>query len=119
LFAPRAPRGAAAAPRHGGRRRHNLRQERALVRAPHRRCAPRRSQPLTPLTPRTPRARLATNPLNRYTVIDYFAITHFYERDACLNEAALAQGLHRSDTQCVALRRLAPRAVRAQRQPAR
>jgi hypothetical protein len=46
----------------------------------------------------TLRPRLATNPLNRYTAIDYFAITHFYERDNCLNEQALAQGLHRSDT---------------------
>ena len=49
-----------------------------------------------------PRRRLATNPLNRYTVIDYFAITHFYEKENCLNETALERGLHRSDTQCVA-----------------
>jgi hypothetical protein len=33
-------------------------------------------------------------------VVDYFAITPFYEKEGCLNEAALAAGRHRSDTQC-------------------
>ena len=42
---------------------------------------------------------LATNPLNRATVLDYLAITHFYD-PACVNEAAVAAGRHRSETQC-------------------
>jgi len=43
--------------------------------------------------------RLQTNPLNRWTVLDYFALTHFYDAsEACLNERALAAGRHRSET---------------------
>ena len=43
-------------------------------------------------------AWLASNPLNRWTVLDYFALTHFYEPTGCLNELALAAGRHRSET---------------------
>ena len=47
--------------------------------------------------------RLATNPLNRWSVLDYFAITHFYQPEGCLNEVALAEGKHRSETRRVVL----------------
>ena len=88
--------------RHGGSGNHSG-QERALVRAPLRVKSVFRTRcrlALTHAAPPRRRARLATNPLNRYTVIDYFSITPFYEREGCVNEAAVAAGRHRSDTQC-------------------
>ena len=45
-------------------------------------------------------AWLSCNPLNRWTVLDYFALTHFYEPLGCLNERAVSLGRHRSETAC-------------------
>jgi MED6 mediator sub complex component len=47
------------------------------------------------------RGRLSCNPLNRWSVLEYLAITHFYEPAGCVNEKAVAEGKHLSDTGCV------------------
>lgn len=42
---------------------------------------------------------LANNPLTANTVLDYFAISHFYDRK-CVNELAFEAGRPRTDSGC-------------------
>lgn len=43
---------------------------------------------------------LSQTPLNRATVLDYFALSKFYDRD-CVNELAVETGKSRADSGCV------------------
>jgi hypothetical protein len=85
---------------HGGRVSNHMREERALVRVCSRTLSTFAVN-TSHLTSSPPTSRLSCNPLNRWSVLEYLAITHFYEPAGCVNEKAVAEGKHLSVTGCV------------------